>query len=242
MELRHCTFHEHESATGIALDPERRPLTRMARKLQSMYLLGPSGRLEALHEEPEAPHRIERACVFCHPHPQYGGTMHNKVVYRMARAARRSGAAVLRFNFRGVGASSGTYDGGRGEQDDLRAVVRYMHDRHAGIPLVVGGFSFGSCTSLRVACGHPSVEGVIAVGTPTDLADLEFLRTCGCPKHFVQSTRDEYGSQESMQRAFETAAPPKRITWVEARDHFFDGALDALERAVQSALGRAAAG
>ncbi|MDE0103055.1 MAG: hypothetical protein OXN89_11805 [Bryobacterales bacterium] len=213
----------------------------MARKLQSLYLLGPSGRLEALYEEPEPPHRIERACVFCHPHPQYGGTMHNKVVYRMARAARYSGAAVLRFNFRGVGASSGTYDGGRGEQDDLRAAVRYMHDRHAGIPLLVGGFSFGSCASLRVACGDPSVERVIAVGTPTDLADLGFLRSCGCPKHFVQSTRDEYGSRESMQRTFDMAAPPKRIRWVEARDHFFADALDGVEQAVRSALGSAAA-
>ncbi len=208
----------------------------MPRKLRAMHFEGPAGRLEALLEEPMTDRPIERAFVFCHPHPLYGGTMHNKVVYRMARAARQAGATVMRFNFRGVGTSAGTYDGGHGERDDLRSAMRHMRDRHPGTPLIIGGFSFGSRVSLRVACGDPDVAGVIAVGTPTDRARVDFLNDCACPKHFVQSTGDEFGSRASMQRAFDMAAPPKGITWVEATDHFFSDALDPLERAVRGAI------
>ncbi|MCY4187213.1 MAG: alpha/beta hydrolase [Bryobacterales bacterium] len=209
----------------------------MARKLQSISLGGPAGRLEALLEEPEAPSRIERSVVLCHPHPQHGGTMHNKVVFRMARAARSRGAAVLRFNFRGVGTSSGSYDGGLGEQDDLRAAMQYMRERYAGRALSVGGFSFGSTVSLRVCCGDAGIERVIAVGTPVNRGGTSFLTACGCPKHFVHSTRDEYGSRSNMERVFAMAGPPKQLTWVEASDHFFAGALDGLEDAVRQALG-----
>ena len=210
----------------------------MARKLQSIFLIGPAGRLEALLEEPEPPNRIERALVVCHPHPQYGGTMHNKVAFRIAKAGRSMGAAVLRFNFRGVGASSGTYDAGRGEQDDLRAAMQYMQERYAGIPLTVGGFSFGSRVSLPVCCGHPTVERIVAVGTPVNRDDdMSFLEGCGCPKHFVHSTQDEFGSRSNMERVFDMAGEPKQLTWVEASDHFFSDALDALEDAVRKALG-----
>lgn len=209
----------------------------MARKLQSIFLIGPAGRLEALLEEPEPPNRIERAFVVCHPHPQYGGTMHNKVAFRIARAGRSTGAAVLRFNFRGVGASSGTYDAGEGEQDDLRAAIQYMQERYAGIPLVVGGFSFGSRISLHVCCGHPTVERIIAVGTPVNRGDMGFLEACGCPKYFVQSTRDEFGSRSNVERVFATAGEPKHLTWIDASDHFFSDSLDALEDVVRKALG-----
>ena len=208
----------------------------MARKLQSIHLAGPAGRLEALLEEPEATSRIKRAVVLCHPHPQYGGTMHNKVVYRMAKAARGNGASVLRFNYRGVGTSSGIYDGGLGEQDDLRAAMRYMQERHPGTPLVVGGFSFGSRVSLRVCCGDPSVDRVVAVGTPVNRGDFSFLRRCTCPKHFIQSMRDEFGSRSSMERVLAAAAELRSITWIDAADHFFSDALDALEAGVRETL------
>ena len=209
----------------------------MARKLQSIFLIGPAGRLEALLEEPEPPNKIERAVVACHPHPQHGGTMHNKVVYRIAKAARRTGAAVLRFNYRGVGASSGTYDGGVGEQDDLRAAMQYMRERHSGLPLVLSGFSFGSRLALRVGCSDPGVERVVVVGTPVDRDDFSYLNSCGCPKHFVHSTQDEYGSRSNMEQVFEAASDPKQITWVEASDHFFADSLDDLESALYKALG-----
>ena len=209
----------------------------MARKLQSIFLIGPAGRLEALLEEPEAPNRIERAVVVCHPHPQYGGTMHNKVVYRIAKAARSTGAVVLRFNFRGVGASSGMYDGGEGEQDDLRAAMQYMRERYAGIPLVVGGFSFGARVGLRVCCGDSAVERMVAVANPVRRGDMSFLKACGCPKHFVNSTQDEYAPRDTVEQVFAMAGEPKHLTWITASDHFFSDALDALEDAVRQALG-----
>ena len=208
----------------------------MARTLRSTSLAGPAGPLEALLDEPKSSSRIGRAVVVCHPHPQYGGTMHNKVVYRMARGARRAGAAVLRFNFRGVGASSGTYDAGRGEQDDLRAAMRYMQERHPGVPLVVGGFSFGSRVSLRVCCSESSVDRVIAVGLPVNRGDFSFLGHCACPKHFIHSTQDQYGSRRNLELVLEAAAEPCGVTWIDARDHFFSDALDALEEAVRDVL------
>ena len=209
----------------------------MARKLQSIFLIGPSGRLEALLEEPEPPKRIERAVVLCHPHPQYGGTMHNKVVYRMAKAARGVGATVLRFNFRGVGTSAGTYDGGQGEQDDLRAAIQYMHERYSGLPLSVGGFSFGARVSLRACCADPTVERIIAVANPVRRGDMNFLKACGCPKHFVHSTHDEFGPREMVEQVYAVTSQPKHLTWITASDHFFSDALDELEDAVREALG-----
>lgn len=208
----------------------------MARKLKSILIAGPAGRLEALLEEPVSTERIQRTVVLCHPHPQYGGTMHNKVVYRMAKAARADGALVLRFNFRGVGASTGIYDGGRGEQDDLRAAMHFLRDRHLGVPLIAGGFSFGARVSLAVCCSDPLVDRVVAVGTPVVRGDFGYLANCSCPKHFIHSTNDEYGPRESLGQVVKSAAEPKSITWIEAADHFFTDALDEMESAVRRAL------
>ena len=154
----------------------------------------------------------------------------------MAKAARGNASAVLRFNFRGVGASSGMYDGGRGEQDDLRAALRYMKERYPGTPMVAGGFSFGSRVSLRVCCGEPAVDMVIAVGTPVNQGDFGYLTHCSCPKHFIHSLRDEFGSQSSLERVLAVAAAPSSVTWVDAKDHFFSNALDELESSVRKIL------
>ena len=180
--------------------------------------------------------RIERVAVVCHPHPLHGGSMHNKVVFRLARAARRGGAAVIRFQFRGVGLSDGSYDEGRGEQDDVRAALRYASDHYPGLPLVSAGFSFGSRVGLRVCCADAGVDRFLAVGTPVDHGDWSFLGRCGCPKFFLHSTRDQYGSRETMESVFERAAAPKQLSWIESPDHFFHDALDALEEAACEAF------
>src|ERR1700722_4769606 len=123
----------------------------MARKIESLFLSGPAGRLEALLEEPDqAPPR--EAALVCHPHPQHGGTMHNKVVYRIARGLRRAGAVVLRFNYRGVNLSEGEYDHGEGELKDARAALAYLRERYPDLPFTLAGFSFGSRIALRLAC------------------------------------------------------------------------------------------
>ncbi len=189
-----------------------------------------------MHETPEDAARIERVAVVCHPHPLHGGSMHNKVVFRLARAARRGGAAVIRFQFRGVGLSDGSYDEGRGEQDDLRAALRYASDHYPGRPLVSAGFSFGSRVGLRVCCAAAGVERFLAVGTPVDHGEWSFLNASGLAKFFLQSTKDQYGSRETMEQVFRQAADPKQLTWVESPDHFFHDALDALEEAAFAAF------
>ena len=208
----------------------------MARILENTFIDGPAGRLEALIEGPDDDVEIVRAVVAGHPHPLYGGTMHNKVVFRLARAARRAGAVVLRFNFRGVGRSAGTHDAGRGEQDDVRAAMSFVQDRHPGLPLVLTGFSFGASMALKVACSDPRVERVAAAGTPVDRATFGFLNECACPKRFIQSTHDEFGSRKRMEEVFAAAAEPKSLQWVEAEDHFFAGGLDEFEEAARTAI------
>ena len=208
----------------------------MARLIESIFLEGPVGRLEALHEGPDETVRVERAVVVCHPHPLHGGTMHNKVVYRLAKGARRARSAVLRFNFRGVGQSEGAYDEGAGEQDDLRAAVDYLAGRYPGLPRVAAGFSFGSRVALGVSCGDTRVERCLAVGTPVDQGDWAFLAHGGCPKFFLHSTNDEHGSRQTMEQVFALASSPKTLTWIEATDHLFNDGLDQLEAAASQAI------
>src|SRR5712664_2851845 len=140
----------------------------MARRIESHSLPGPAGNLEALLEEPEEQEPTEAALV-CHPHPQHGGTMHNKVVYRIARGLRSSGSVVLRFNYRGVNLSEGSYAEGEGELDDARVALDYLRGRYPGLPFTVAGFSFGSRIALRLGCGI--ARRVIAVGFPAAYRD-----------------------------------------------------------------------
>ncbi|HYM10090.1 MAG TPA: alpha/beta fold hydrolase [Bryobacterales bacterium] len=199
-----------------------------------LYIPGPAGRLEGLLEiEKDAPAGpVRLGVVVCHPHPRYGGTMRNKVVHRMARGARRAGAAVLRFNFRGVGLSAGEYDQGIGEQDDLRAALTFLGEQYPGLPLVAAGFSFGARVSLEASCSDPRVERVIAAGAPAGHGDWSFLERCARPKYFLHSTHDQFGTREQVEAVLRLSAPPKQLTWIEAQDHFFEGALDQLEEAV----------
>ena len=121
------------------------------RRIESYLLDGAAGKLEALLEEPESVEPRE-ACLICHPHPLHGGTMHNKVVYRMARALRSSGSVVLRFNFRGVGRSEGQHDKGAGELADARLMMDWLRARYPELPYSAAGFSFGARIALRLAC------------------------------------------------------------------------------------------
>lgn len=203
----------------------------MARKIESLLLDGPAGRLEALLEEPENGEPREAALV-CHPHPQHGGTMHNKVVYRIARGLRTAGAVVLRFNYRGVNLSEGEYAHGEGELEDARAALAYLRERYPGLPFTLAGFSFGSRIVLRLGCEGIGARRVIAVGFPTTYKDRSFLDACSVPKIFVQSTHDQYGPIPEIEPLVASLAEPKRLVLVEAADHFFAGALDGLEREI----------
>ncbi len=196
------------------------------RKIESLFLPGPAGRLEALLEEPEDVAPAEAALV-CHPHPQHGGTMHNKVVYRIARGLRSTGSVVLRFNYRGVNLSEGAYADGEGELDDARVALDYLRARYPALPFTVAGFSFGSRIALRLGCGI--ARRVIAVGFPAAYKDKASLDTCTTPRVFIQSTRDQFGSVQQIESIVAALPEPKQLHLIDAQDHFFAGALDALE-------------
>jgi alpha/beta superfamily hydrolase len=209
----------------------------LARRIESLSIDGPAGILEALLEEPEDAEPTA-ACLVCHPHPLFGGTMHNKVVYRIARGMRKAGAVVLRFNFRGVGRSDGVHDQGAGEVEDARAALTFLRARYPALPYSMAGFSFGSRMVMKLGCGvseqppAPPPVRLVAVGFPTRLGRFDFLSTCAISKYFVQSTLDEHGPREELEAAFQAFAKPKYLEFIEARDHFFDGSLDALEAAI----------
>lgn len=204
----------------------------MARRIESLFLAGPAGRLEALLEEPEDGQPSQAALV-CHPHPKGGGTMHNKVVYRLARGLRRTGSVVLRFNYRGVNLSEGEYDGGRGETEDARVALRELHTRYPHLPLIVAGFSFGSRIALRLAGQEDHLRRVIAVGFPTTIPDHGYVHCVHIPKYFIQSTNDEFSPPEEFQQFYGTVPEPKHLDWISASDHFFKDALDPFEAVVE---------
>lgn len=203
----------------------------MARRIESHFIEGPAGRLEALLEEPED-HDPVAAAVVCHPHPLYGGTMHNKVVHRTARALRRAGRVVLRFNFRGVNLSAGSHDHGLGEVQDARTALEWLRERYPHLPFELAGFSFGSRVALKLGCETEGMSRVIAIGFPTRRGANVPLESCTVPKIFIQSTHDEHGPREELEAVFARIAEPKRLEWVESADHFFRDALDELETRV----------
>ena len=200
----------------------------MPRRIESLFVPGPAGRLEAVLEEPSDVAPREAALV-CHPHPLHGGTLHNKVVHRLARGLRSAGCATLRFNFRGVNLSEGVHDDGVGEVDDARAALRVLRERYPGLPVTVAGFSFGSRVAAQV---NDAARRVILVGFPTVYRQYDILRRGTVRRIFVHSTHDEFGPQAELQGVYDRLWGPKEIHWVEARDHFFDGALVEFERVV----------
>lgn len=210
----------------------------MARRIESLMLAGPAGRLEALFELPE--HGAARqAALVCHPHPLHGGAMHNKVVHRMARGLRHAGCAVLRFNFRGVNRSEGQHDNGRGEAEDARAALAALRQRCPELPFLLAGFSFGSRVVIRLASRlePPAPRRLLLAGYPTVYRQHGLLSQLTLPRIFIHSTVDEFGPREELQALYGRLWEPKQLHWVEARDHFFAGALEAFERIVQDSAG-----
>ncbi len=206
----------------------------MPRLIQAQTIPGPAGVLEALLEEPEdgAPHT---AALVCHPHPLFGGTMHNKVVYRIARGLRQAGVVVLRFNFRGVGRSQGEHGHLLGETEDARTVLAWLRARYPALPFGLAGFSFGARVITGLGCEGGQAQWLLAAGLATVMGPSEHLERCGMPKFFIQSTRDQFAPRAEFERAYAGWAEPKQLVWIEAEDHFFAGALDRFEEAVVAA-------
>jgi alpha/beta superfamily hydrolase len=200
-------------------------------------IAGPAGRLEALLDEPVAGRGVtadgllaagqapapRAAVVFAHPHTEYGGTMHTKVVYQAAKALSRIGCAVLRFNFRGAGASAGTFTNGVGERDDFTAALDFMHDRYRSTPLWAGGMSFGAWVAMTVGASDPRVTTLIGIAPPLEGYDFEPIRLSTKPKFFIQAERDDICPLKSMRAFYAQAAEPKELVVIDGADHLFDG-------------------
>ncbi len=209
--------------------------------IRSLFLEGPAGRLEALLNAgaPDA----EYAAVVCHPHPVYGGTLHNKVVFHAAKALNGFGFPVLRFNFRGAGLSQGEHDHGEGERDDVRAALDWM-DHEFRRPLIFAGFSFGAAVGSRVACPDTRVKALIGLGLPVSPIDdrsydFNFLTTCAKPKLFVSGDRDQFGTPAQLKALIASVPEPKKLVLIAGADHFFEGRLRELRETIEQWVGDA---
>jgi alpha/beta superfamily hydrolase len=192
----------------------------------------PHGQLEAIYRAPAEP--ATRVAVVLHPHPLYGGTMHNPVVFQAARALHESGFATVRINFRGVGESTGRHDQGRGEVDDARAALDFLLAEQSGAREVwVVGYSFGAAVGLRFGCADARVHRLIAIGTPVGMTDTSFLRDCAKPKLFIHGERDDVAPLAGLERALESEiAAPKDLVVIPRAGHFFENGMDELRAAI----------
>ena len=205
-------------------------------RLVPVELSGPAGRIEGLLQEREGAGHVMVALV-CHPHPLYGGTLHNKVTHRVASTMFAHGAAVLRFNFRGVGRSEGVHDRGRGELHDSLAVLDWLRRRHPRARAWVAGFSFGSWVASRLAAAESAIERLVMVAPPVHTQTFEEMRSCPVAKLVVQGDADEVCKPENLARVYPTWAEPKRLEMVPGAGHFFDRKLGELAEAVERGLG-----
>ena len=209
--------------------------------IRSLFLPGPAGRLEALLNagSPTASH----AALVCHPHPLYGGTLHNKVVFHAMKALHSFGFPVLRFNFRGTGLSEGEHANGVGEVEDVRSTLDWLECEFT-LPIIFAGFSFGAAVGLRAAYNDDRVRALIALGLPAmpvpsesgaaRVYDFEFLRDCTKPKLFVNGSRDQFAPPGKLEALVNTFAEPKKLVRIEAGDHFFEGRLREMRETIEA--------
>ncbi len=190
------------------------------------------GHLEAALKNPEG--TPVGAAVLCHPHPLHGGTMHTKAVFRAAQALNEAGLQVLRFNFRGVGTSTGSYDEGEGEREDVRAALEFMEAHSPRLPLILGGFSFGSAVAARVGVDDPRVRALLAMGLPLDMHDFSFLAQAHRPVLVVQGEEDEFGDGERAAQVAEELGDHVTLHRIPKSNHYFDDHFDELKNAIRS--------
>lgn len=243
-EGEYCARRVHHSARPSikenSFSNSNIPSGSVAGRIHSVALSGPAGRLEAILNSGAPDARF--AALVCHPHPSFGGTLHNKVVYQAMKALndpqRGLGCPVLRFNFRGAGLSEGSHDG-EAEAGDVLAAMRWL-EIEFGLPLIVAGFSFGAAMALR-ACsgGHPSrhdVRALAALGLPmtadSSAYHYPFLKNLAVPKLFLSGSRDQFASAAQLDSVVASAAEPKRLILIPGADHFFSEHLGSMQNAL----------
>lgn len=215
--------------------PSAFSVTFTGSSIRSLFIDGPAGRLEALLNS--GTENATHAALICHPHPMFGGTLHNKVVFHAMKALNSFGFPALRFNFRGTGLSQGEHDHGIGEVDDVRAALDCL-DREFHLPLIFAGFSFGAAIGLRAACPDDRVKAVIGLGVPVRPVDersydLSFLTSCVKPKLFVSGSHDQFGPHAQLEQMVKTASEPKKLVIINGADHFFEGRLHEMRESVE---------
>ena len=190
------------------------------------------GTLEAILKKPKG--ETKGAALVCHPHPLGQGTMHNKVVYRAAAGLNEAGLVALRFNFRGVGNSTGAHDDGIGEKQDVKDALDFLTENYPGKMITLAGFSFGSRVGSEVALDDDRVAHLISIGTPVDKYDFSFLKHNVKPILFVHGDTDEFGTVEHLTEVIELVeAADKQLIVFKNCGHFFDNHLEELKSAVR---------
>jgi uncharacterized protein len=215
-----------------------------------LHIDGPAGRLEALLDDPlagcttgtrqgaqtDGAWRPRAAVVLAHPHPLYGGTFHTKVVHHAAKALCRIGCPVLRFNFRGAGASEGAFDGRAGEMADLRAALDFMAARYPGSALWCAGVSFGAWVAMAVGATDDRVTLLLGISPPVAIYDFSSVRLSLKPKFLIQGERDEQCPLRATREFYAQAAEPKELAVIDAADHLFDGKVMEVGDAIEELL------
>jgi len=204
--------------------------SQIAKRSEMVFIPGPEGDLEGIFSYISK--NISHLAVLCHPHPLYGGTMHNKVIYSIATALNQIGYATIRFNFRGVGRSSGSFNHGIGEQQDVLAVIDHFDRLYPDAVKVLGGFSFGAKVGLMAAARDQRISAIIGAGITVDVADFSFLLDYDKPKLIIQGTEDQYGNRDSLKEWFAKLSEPKKLVLIEGAVHLFDGRLTELKNAI----------
>ncbi len=212
---------------------------------------GPAGRLECVLDEPPAARTVgddglvseghatglRAAVVFAHPHTEFGGTMHTKVVYQAAKALSRIGCAVLRFNFRGAGTSAGTFTDGPGEMDDFRAALAFMRRQYPDAKVWAAGMSFGSWIAMSVGAADPGVTTLVGIAPPVSHYDFEPIAASVTPKFFIQGSHDEICPLKDLRAFYARAAEPKELAVIDGANHLFDSQVGEVADAVEDLLG-----
>lgn len=200
----------------------------------NLFIPAPHGQLEAIYR-PKT-NGAERVALVLHPHPLHGGTMHNKVVFRAAKALTESGFETLRFNFRGVGASTGEHDDGKGELDDARLALDYLlADQPSAKEVIVAGFSFGSIVGLNLGCADQRVHRLIAIGVPARLGRLDCLFECPKPKLFIHGAEDDIAPLDPLKQFLDKlpASSNYQLAKIDGAGHFFDDQAEELMQTIK---------
>jgi alpha/beta superfamily hydrolase len=205
----------------------------------NLFIPAPHGNLEAIYRPKN--NQAERVALVLHPHPLHGGTMHNKVVFRAAKALQESSFETLRFNFRGVGHSTGQHDDGQGEGDDAQRALEYLlAQQPEAREVIVAGFSFGSVVGLRIGCADPRVDKLIAIGAPARMSKLDFLRDCTKPKLFIHGVKDDIAPLAPLEE-FLTSLPASsnhQLVRIPGAGHFFDDQAEELMQTIKNFVGQ----